>query len=71
MIAGRVPPPFAVVWKGLHELEAPPELFIEAAFVVSLIDLIRKPVPERYRRNPAVFAENPRPSLWPSLRKSR
>ncbi len=29
----------------------PLELFIEAAFVVWLIDFIRKPVPERYRED--------------------
>ncbi len=35
------------------------ELFIEAAFVGWLIDLFRRPVPERYRRSAAVHDAAP------------
>ena len=49
----------------------PVELFIEAAFIVWLIDLIRKPLPERYRRNAAVAPKNSRRYLWRSLSKAR
>ena len=40
----------------------PLELFIEAALLVRLIDLIRKPLPERYRHNAAVALKNSRPT---------
>jgi hypothetical protein len=48
----------------------PPELFIEVAVVLWLIDLIRKPVPEWYRRKAAAVRENPRPFRWFSLSKA-
>jgi hypothetical protein len=47
------------------------ELFIKAALVVWLIDLIRKPVPEGYRLNAAVALKNSRPSLWTSRSNAR